>query len=203
MIPVLNSPELVHQALVEQESVFEKTTTVRALGAPVLGNGIFLSEGEEHRRHRKLLAPLFQPRRVQDYAQTMITCTERLQATWKEGATLNLADEMRRLALTIMSHILFGSDVSGEEHPLSNELTYTFRHFSDAVTNPLRLPQSWPTPANKRAQKAIDHVNATIYRLIEQRRRERGKERNDFFLCCCVCRIRKVRRTIRRCAMMP
>lgn len=179
MVPVLNSPELVRLALVEQEAVFEKTATVRSLGTPVLGNGIFLSEGEEHRHQRKLLAPLFQHRRVQDYAETMISCTTRLQETWANGATLDLTDEMMRLTLWIISDILFGADVSGEERELGEMLAYTFRHFTNAVTNPLRLPQSWPTPANRRARQAIERVNTTIYRMIEERRGG-GEERGDF-----------------------
>jgi cytochrome P450 len=179
MVPVLNSPELIRQALVEQEANFEKTATVRALGTPVLGNGVFFSEGEEHRRQRKLLAPLFQHRHVQEYAETMITCTSHLQEEWADGKTLNIADEMTRLTLWIIGKILFGADISGEESELGEVLTYTFRHFTDAVVNPLRLPQSWPTPQNRRARQAIERINATLYRLIEARRQS-GEERGDF-----------------------
>jgi cytochrome P450 len=103
MVPVLNSPELVHLALVDQGAIFEKTATVRTLGTPVLGNGVFLSEGEEHLRQRRLLAPLFQYRRVLDYAETITTCASHLQETWKEGETINLADEMMRLTRTGLS----------------------------------------------------------------------------------------------------
>jgi cytochrome P450 len=166
MVPVLNSPELIRQALVEQEANFEKTATVRALGTPVLGNGVFFSEGEEHRRQRKLLAPLFQHRRVQEYAETMITCTSHLQEEWEDGKMLNIADEMTRLTLWIIGKILFGADISGEESELGEVLTYTFRHFTDAVTNPLRLPQSWPTPQNRRARQAIERLNTKLYRQL-------------------------------------
>jgi cytochrome P450 len=179
MVPVLNSPELIRQALVEQEANFEKTATVRALGTPVLGNGVFFSEGEEHRRQRKLLAPLFQHRRVQEYAETMITCTSHLQEEWEDGKTLNIADEMTRQTLWIIGEILFGADISGEESELGEVLTYMFRHFTDAVVNPLRLPQSWPTPQNRRARQAIERINTTLYRLIETRRQS-GEERGDF-----------------------
>lgn len=179
IVPVLNSPELIRQALVEQEANFEKTATVRALGTPILGNGVFFSEGEEHRRQRKILAPLFQHRRVQEYAETMITCAFHLQEEWEDGKTLNIADEMTRLTLWIIGKILFGADISGEESELGEVLTYTFRHFTDAVTNPLRLPQSWPTPRNQRARQAIERINTTLYRLIEARRQS-SEERGDF-----------------------
>lgn len=179
MVPVLNEPELIRQVLVEQGSSFEKTTTVRALGTPVLGNGVFLSEGEEHRQQRRILAPLFQPHHVQTYAETMIGYTLRMRERWKEGETLNLADEMTHLTLWIISDVLFGVDVSGEEQELGAALTYLFRHFAAAVTNPMRLPQSWPTPGNRRARQALHRVNTTLYQMINERRQS-NKERGDF-----------------------
>ena len=175
IVPLINSPEFVRQVLVNQAAAFEKTTTVRALGTPVLGNSVFLSEGEEHRRQRKLMAPLFQHSRILQYAQVMTDCTSRLQAAWGEGETLNLADEMMRLTLWIISKVLFDADVLGQEHELGEDLTYTFRHFADAMTNPLRLPQSWPTPQNRRAHQAIKRVNATLYRLIKERRQNNAE----------------------------
>lgn len=91
---------------------------------------------------------------------------------------LNLVDEMMRLTLWIMSKVLFDADVSGEEHDLGDDLTCTFQYFAAAVTNPLRLPLSWPTPQNRRVQQALARLNATIYRMIEERR-HCSEERHD------------------------
>lgn len=179
LVPLLNSPELVREVLVERGELFEKTGTVRALAEPVLGNGVFLSEGEEHRRQRRLLAPLFQQGRVLDYAGLIVNYTLRLQESWREGELIDLAGEMRRLALWIIGDVLFGADVAGEESELGMALTYTFEHFAGAMTNPLRPPLSWSTPGNRRARQALARVNATISRLIEERR-QRGEERLDF-----------------------
>lgn len=170
IVPVLNSPDFIRQVLVEQGSLFEKTAMVRALGTPVLGNSIFLSEGEEHRRQRKLLAPLFHQRRVPAYGETMSTCTAQLVELWNEGETLNLADEMMGLTLRIITSILFAADISGEERELGDALTFTFQYFAGAVTNPLRLPLCWPTPQNRRVQRALARINTTISRMIEERR---------------------------------
>ncbi|BCL79628.1 cytochrome P450 [Ktedonobacteria bacterium brp13] len=179
LVPLVNSPELIRQVLVDQNATFQKTATVRALGTPVLGNSVFLSEGEEHHRQRKLLSPHFQHSRISHYAEIMTQFTARLQETWEEGGTINLTDEMMRLTLWIISKVLFDADVFGEESELGEVLTYTFRHFTDEVTNPLHLPQSWPTPRNQRARRAINRVNTTIYRMIKERR-QNGKDRGDF-----------------------
>lgn len=178
-VPVLNTPELVRQILVDQENSFEKTATVRALGTPILGNGIFLSEGEEHHRQRKLLAPLFQHRHILDYAEIMTSCTVRLAEEWLDGHVIDLAKEMTRLTLWIISKILFDADVLEEEQELGEALTSIFRHFASEVTNPLRLPLAWPTPRNQCVRRALAQVNATIYRLIEERR-QNGEQHKDF-----------------------
>ncbi len=179
LVPLLNSPELVRQVLVDQSAVFEKTATVRALGTPVLGNSIFLSEGEEHHRQRRFLSPHFQHSRVLHYAEIMTHFTAHLQETWEEGETIDLADEMKHLTLWIISKVLFDADVFGEERELGEVLTYTFHHFADEMTNPFHLPQSWPTPRNRRADRAIARVNTSIYRMIEERRRN-GRDHGDF-----------------------
>jgi cytochrome P450 len=108
----------------------------------------------------------------------MVDCTSRLQDRWAEGEAINLADEMIRLTLWIVGKVLFGADVLGEASELGEALTYTFRHFVDEMTNPVHLPQSWPTPQNRRAREAVARVDATIYRIIEERRRT-GEESSD------------------------
>ena len=176
---LINSPDLVRGVLVDQSALFEKTETVRKLATPVLGNGVFLSEGEEHRQQRRLLAPLFQHRHVLNHAETMVNCASDLQERWQDGETINLTDEMVHLTLSAIANILFGADVSGEESELGEVLTYASRHFADEITNSIRLPQSWPTPRNRRVHQALARVNTTIYRMIEERR-QRSEERNDF-----------------------
>lgn len=176
IVAVVNSPDLIRQVLVEQGSAFEKTTTVRALGTPVLGNSIFLSEGEEHRRQRKLLAPLFHQQRVPGYVDTVMSCASRFLDRWKGGETLDLADEMKRLTRCILSYILFGTDVSDEDPGLSDALTCIFQHFAAALTNPFCLSLSWPTPQNRRVQQALIHVQATISRMIERGRQHEERQ---------------------------
>jgi cytochrome P450 len=41
------------------------------------------------------------------------------------------------------------------------------------------IPPSWPTPGNRRGQKAIARLDRTVYRLIDERRKQ-GGDRGDF-----------------------
>ena len=62
LVPLINSPDLVRCVLVDQSAMFEKTATVRKLAAPVLGNGVFLSEGSASMAARNLVISLLKVR---------------------------------------------------------------------------------------------------------------------------------------------
>lgn len=178
-VPVLNSPELVHNLLVEHEKQVEKTSTVRRLATPVLGHSLFLLEGGEHRERRRLLAPLFQPRQVLNYGEIINKAILFMLERWRSAHTIDLATEMQQTTLQIISEILFGADVAGEERELGEALHLTFRHYAAAVTNPLHFPQNWPTPANRRAQQALARIHSTLDRLLANRLQNPGAH-NDF-----------------------
>ncbi|GLV55702.1 hypothetical protein KDH_25460 [Dictyobacter sp. S3.2.2.5] len=85
---LLNSSELVHAALVEHANDFDKGFIIHRAFRPVLGEGLFSSEGELHRRQRKIMAPSFQPRHIVNYARTMVEYSERAQqglAGWRDS----------------------------------------------------------------------------------------------------------------------
>jgi len=72
---LFNKAEQVQSVLVEHAYDFSKGRLIhQAFG----GNGLFVSEGEFHRRQRKLMAPVFQPRQIAGYADTIAAYGERL-----------------------------------------------------------------------------------------------------------------------------
>src|SRR5439155_315281 len=111
---VFNSAELAQQVLVEHAADFDKGWVQHNAFRPVLGNGLLISEGEFWRGQRKLIAPVFQPRQIARYAETMAEHTERRQATWADGATIDVAREMMRLTMGIVGKVLFDAEMGGE-----------------------------------------------------------------------------------------
>src|SRR2546425_13300747 len=57
---LLNTSELVRSVLVEHAYDFDKGALLHKALRPVIGNGLLNSEGDLHRRQRKLMAPAFQ-----------------------------------------------------------------------------------------------------------------------------------------------
>jgi cytochrome P450 len=175
---LLSAPELAQAVLVRHADAFEKPPYFRALTRPVLGNGLLTSENAFHHRQRQLVAPAFQHRRVAAYAAVMAEYAERIAAGWPDGATIDIAHEMMRLTLWIVGATLFDADVLGEAEDLGRALSVALQRFNKQVSSLVPLPQSWPTPGNRRARRAIERLDATIYRLIAERRAAPG-DRGD------------------------
>ena len=175
-VVLVNSPELVHSLLVEHADEFEKSPALRRISQPVLGNGLLTSENEFHRRQRRLVAPAFQQRRIAAYAGVMADYAERIQRGWADGAEIDIAREMMRLTLWIVGKTLFDADVLGEAEELGLALTEAMQHFNRLLSLP--IPPTWPLPRNRRAMAAAARLNATVYRMIADRRRG-GGDRGD------------------------
>jgi cytochrome P450 len=94
-----NTSELVHSVLVEHAHDFDIGAVRHNAFGPVIGNGLFTSEGDFHRRQRKAMAPAFQPRHIQRYADTMASYAERVQAEWSDGAVVDVSKEMTHLTM--------------------------------------------------------------------------------------------------------
>ena len=74
-----------------------------------LGQGLLNSAGELWWRQRRLAQPAFHRRRVGAYSEAMVSHTERMLATWRDGEVRDVHQEMRRLTLGIVAEVLFGA----------------------------------------------------------------------------------------------
>lgn len=74
------------------------------------GAGLFSVNGEEHKLHRRLLGPVFSRKRLAKYCKQMVAVTVSQLASWQEGQTRDLSEDMRLLTATIVTRTLFGSD---------------------------------------------------------------------------------------------
>jgi cytochrome P450 len=172
----VSSPELAHEVLVTQADAFAKGTTYELL-RPMIGRGLLTSEGDMHKKQRRLIAPSFAARRVAGYADVMAALTERAQRGWADGARIDLADEMMKLTLAIVSKTLLDADTSADSERVSDAVSLLVRDVNQRMTVPMP-PLRWPTPGNRRAQAALRALDDIIYRIIAERRRD-GTDHGD------------------------
>jgi cytochrome P450 len=176
-VVAISSAELAQEVLVERAADFKKSKGLSRYARPIIGNGLLSSEGEEHRRNRKLMAPAFQHKRIAGWANVMAEFGESAAARWKDGERIDVAEEMMRLTLAIVGRTLFDADVESDANDVAEALPLAMKWMLDTVSMPLRLPYPIPTPHNLRLKSAVEKLDAIVYRIIRERRasdRDRG-----------------------------
>lgn len=176
-IVIFFRPEAVRYFLVDNARNFTNGEFAGELKG-VLGEGLLTTDGEVHRRQRRMVQPAFHKRRVEGYAAIMLAHTDDLLNEWQVGATVDLASAMQRLTLRIVAQALFNVDLRAESADLGHA-------FTEVIENPVGhswslrgLPIDLPvTPYGKhmRARHALDTF---VYALIAQRRAE-GADTGD------------------------
>jgi cytochrome P450 len=178
-VPAFFSAEHVQSILVEHAYDFDKGAAIHNVLRPVIGNGIFTSEGDFHRRQRKIMAPSFQPRHIASYADNVVYYGEQIQQRWQDGARINIDEEMTAITMSIIGKVLFNVDVFTETDDLGAAMATVFSFVGDRLARLLPTPYSWPTPQNKRAHRAIGLLRSRIQQMIEERRAS-AEEGSDF-----------------------
>ncbi len=170
-------PELVREVLVTRHREFVKSRALQRARA-LLGHGLLTSEGDFHLRQRRLSQPAFHRERVAALAGDMSALAARTGEGWKEGAELDVGREMNAMALAIAGRTLFGASVEEEADEIGRALTDALGLFT-RLSNPLApLLDRLPVPATRRFHRARQRLDATILRMIDERRRS-GEARAD------------------------
>jgi cytochrome P450 len=170
-IILFNVPEYAHSILVEQANNFSRGQITRKADRPLIGTtGIFQSEGNIHRRKRKLLAPSFQPSHIRSYADNIVCYGERLAQSWDDGAELEMYKQMTLLVMNIVGKVLFGSDTFNENDAFGPNLVIALEYGAYVRSTPFPIPINWPTPRNRRARTALQAMHARLLTMINERR---------------------------------
>jgi cytochrome P450 len=175
---LLSTPELVEEVLVQRTEEFRKGPALRVYSRPMLGNGILTSEGETHRKHRRLVAPAFAHQRVSRYADVMSAMARKTCEAWADGGVISMHREMTRLTLGIVGRTLFDADLLQDADDIGKRITELIRYATDQTRSFRPVPIEKDTPANRRALASVEKLNQTMYGMIEQRRAS-GEDKGD------------------------
>ena len=167
----LSRPEDIHAVLVTKSRDFGKG----ALGAErrlLFGKGLATNEGDSWRRQRRLLQPAFHRERIAAYGATMAKQAQDHVASWPEGETVDLHALTMRLALEVVSKVLFGADVGDKATDVGERLEVLMRYFASQANFVQRLlPRKLQTPGQRRFRRAVADLDRIVFDLIAERRR--------------------------------
>ncbi|HEX8619598.1 MAG TPA: cytochrome P450 [Thermoanaerobaculia bacterium] len=164
-------PDDVRDVLVARHASFIKGLALQRTKI-VLGEGLLTSEGDLHKRQRRLAQPAFHRERIQRYGEQMVEQTVVARGRWRDGEELDVAHEMMRLTLAVVAKTLFGADVESDADEIGSALTELMLMFP-VLLHPLaplilRIPFY---PQVRRFRKAMARLDRIIYSMIEERRR--------------------------------
>ena len=175
---LFSHPELVRDVLVVNHRNFHKGRGLER-AKMLLGDGLLTSEGDFHLRQRRLAQPAFHRQRVAAYGATMASYAASRRERWHDGQTIDAHQEMMALTLAIVGKTLFDADVEHEAAEIGAALATTFESFNFGFFLPFgELLERLPLPATLRFRKARARLDATIYRLIDERRKN-PEDRGD------------------------
>jgi cytochrome P450 len=166
---LLSNPEWIRQVLVTDARRFEKSYGLKRL-RKVLGDGLLTSEGDFHRRQRRMLQPAFHKNPMRQYAAPMIDYALQTRARWQDGEELRIDLEMMRLTLAIVGKTLFDSDVEGDADEVGVALGDLFEAFPRLLMPFAEALLRVPTRGNRRVLRVRRIIDETIYRVIDERR---------------------------------
>lgn len=174
---MLNHPDLIKDALVTRADHFHKGRALQR-AKRLLGEGLLTSEGEHHRRQRRLAQPAFHRKRVESYGAVMVDYAALTASRWHDGETLDITHEMMRLTLSIVGKTLFDTEVESEADEVGVALTQILELFQMLLLPYSEYLERLPLPANRRFLRARAKLDSVIYRIINERRAS-GEDRGD------------------------
>jgi cytochrome P450 len=175
MVATLNDPSAIRRVFVDNTPNYRKDNLQKRILGPGALDGLVEAEGEQWRKQRRLLAPLFTPRTVASFAAAMQAAADDLVAGWlrlREGRVIDVQPEMSRVTLDVLGRTLFSDGLVHEPDDFAAAIT---RYFETAwkidPLDVLDLPAWLPRIGKLRARSAEKFLSAAVERLIARRKR--------------------------------
>jgi cytochrome P450 len=160
---VLSGPEAAHFTYVQaRDSLHWRTEDDPLTG--ILRHGVLVEDCESHDVLRRGMLPYLHRQKVNDYFDAFIRRTDQICETWKLDQPLDMAVEMRRVALLILMDTLFTVDLTSDMDQLWRPIIHTIGYISPGAW---LLWRNIPRPGLRRVIRELDDY---IFRLIDTHR---------------------------------
>ncbi|KOX14486.1 cytochrome P450 [Saccharothrix sp. NRRL B-16348] len=168
----VTTAELAHQVLTGETDKFDKGIFVDKLRR-AFGNGLVSTDGDVHRRQRRMIQPAFHRRPLTRYSETMTALAAELANSWRDGQVLELDRVMQDLAITVVGRTLFSADFGPSVSAEIRAHTPTLIRLGVVrALSPAGL-EKLPIPANRRFDRAVAHVHRVVDDVVDSARGDR------------------------------
>jgi cytochrome P450 len=116
---VCNAPEYVRETFIKKHDNFDrKSPQQRTALEPILGDGLFASDGELWKERREACAPALRSELLSMFVPLMVETALEVRRTWENhpvGQPIDILHEMGKMTARIIGRTVFGDDVPEEE----------------------------------------------------------------------------------------
>src|SRR6202046_5874645 len=164
-IVFINEPAFIHEILINQPQHFIKERTQRRMKI-LLGEGLITSDGEVHRRQRRIAAPAFHRQRIQAYGAIMVDRAAHMRGQWQAGQPIDIAAQMMQLMLQVVARTLFNTDVTDDVLQINDEVNVIMQLYNYLIALPrAEAYLHWPIPGLVRFRRARKRVGKVVKRM--------------------------------------
>ncbi|ODN71125.1 Pentalenene oxygenase [Methylobrevis pamukkalensis] len=169
---LVNAPEEVKYVLATRNDNFErKSPQMRRALEYLLGDGLFISDGETWKQRRPLVSDIVHKNRVPQFSRHMVDCSAELSERWsglEKGQVVDVLAEMAGLTAEIISRAVFGDDLGRES---ATEVVEGFGSYQSLVDNinlayVLGFDNGLPLLRTPRLRRAVMRVRRVIDRVV-------------------------------------
>ncbi len=164
-------PEANHYMTVSHASNFSWREGHMGDLTALLGDGLLTTDGEFHRRSRRIMLPAFHHEAIAAALSTMQREIDRALETWSDGSRVDVYYATRRLALRIAMRALFGldPDAAGTQTDVARCFEVGLGFWAhDYWLQVIRGPGT-PFARMQRARRELDQI---LFAEIRRRRQE-------------------------------
>lgn len=182
---LINQPDLVQRVLKERPDDFPKSTRVNEGLRPLLGNSVFVTNGEVWKRQRRIIDPAFEGGRLREVFPAMWEAAEAAAARVEPhlDREIEIEEETSHAAADVIFRTLFSLPI---EHHLARDVFEEFRAYqrSQPILNLaalVPLPRWMPRLFRRDTTRSAARIRSLITELTQIRAAEivAGKAPDD------------------------
>ncbi|XP_062209269.1 cytochrome P450 709B2-like [Phragmites australis] len=167
--------QLIKQVLTDRTGLFAKDFMIPVLKV-LFGNGAILLNGDDWKRHRKVVRPIFNPEKIKIMSKVTAEVTEEMMELWrmqiqqsgdKQAAEIDMTHAFNDLTTKINGRVAFGTS-----HKEVKEIMALMREMQKhAATAMLDPPILWylPTGRNLRMRRLNKLLRSKIMSIMQAR----------------------------------
>lgn len=169
---IANDPGLIRHVLVDNAASYPMSAIRQRVLRPLLRDGLLTAEGQVWKRSRKAMAPVFTPRHISGFGQTMLDCSERFRERYKtSGQIVDIAHDMTLLTYDILAETLFSGEIAGDRADFARQIDRLFETMGRVDPfDLLGLPDWLPRLTRLRGQQSLEFFRKLVADTMEMRR---------------------------------